>query len=84
MHCVDLGESFSNAYFLAKFRFDTAENEPSKVCPIEPNPTINISAGGAKRGDDPRARAAFHVGAKRPVRRTPLLLAETTSWVGSR
>ena len=73
----------SNAYLvvLAKFGFDTAENEPSKVCPIEPNPTINISAGGAKRGDDPRARAAFHVGEKRPVRRTPLLLAETTGWV---
>ena len=43
VHCVDLGESFhvffrrelSNAYFLAKFRFDTAENEPSKVCPID-------------------------------------------------
>ena len=27
----------SNAYFLAKFRFDAAENEPSKVCPIEPS-----------------------------------------------
>ena len=25
----------SNAYFLAKFRFDTAEKEPFKVCPIE-------------------------------------------------
>ena len=25
----------SNSYFLAKFRFDTAENEPAKVCPIE-------------------------------------------------
>ena len=24
----------SNTYFLAKFRFDTAENEPSKVCRI--------------------------------------------------
>ena len=22
----------SNAYFLAKFRFDTAENEPAKIC----------------------------------------------------
>ena len=22
----------SNAYFLAKFRFDTAENEPPKIC----------------------------------------------------
>ena len=31
VHCVDLGESFqsySNVYFLAKFRFDTAENDP--------------------------------------------------------
>ena len=25
----------SNAYLLAKFSFDTAENEPSQVCPIE-------------------------------------------------
>ena len=25
----------SNAYFLAKFGFDTAENEPYQVCPIE-------------------------------------------------
>ena len=25
----------SNAYFLAKFGFDTAENEPCQVCPIE-------------------------------------------------
>ena len=25
----------SNAHFLAKFCFDTSENEPSKVCPIE-------------------------------------------------
>ena len=25
----------SNAYLLAKIRFDTAENEPSKACPIE-------------------------------------------------
>ena len=24
----------SNAYLLAKFRFDTAENEPSKVCEL--------------------------------------------------
>ena len=25
----------SNAYLFAKFGFDTAENEPCKVCPIE-------------------------------------------------
>ena len=50
VHRVDLGESSphapflnllfeqianSNEYLLAKFGFDTAENEPSKVCPIE-------------------------------------------------
>ena len=39
VHCVDFGESFlfetdsyTNAYFLAKFGFDTTENEPCKVC----------------------------------------------------
>ena len=33
VHFVDLGKSFpnSNAYLLAKFGFDTAENEPFKV-----------------------------------------------------
>ena len=39
VHCVDLGESFptsySNEYLLAKFGFDTAENEPCKVCPVK-------------------------------------------------
>ena len=28
-------QELSNAYFLAKFGFDTAENEPSKVCPTK-------------------------------------------------
>ena len=28
-------DSYSNAYLLAKFGFDTAENEPCKVWPIE-------------------------------------------------
>ena len=31
VHSVDLGESFLT---LAKFGFDTAKNEPSKVCPL--------------------------------------------------
>ena len=31
VHCVDLG--VSNEYLLAKFGFDTAENEPCKVFP---------------------------------------------------
>ena len=48
MHCEDLGslsrslfldllfepDSYSNEYLLATFGFDTAENEPCKVCPI--------------------------------------------------
>ena len=34
MHCVDLGESFQTHIYLQKFRFDTAENEPCKVCRI--------------------------------------------------
>ena len=36
MHCVDLGEGFPKSiyYLLAKFGFDTAENEPCKVCPL--------------------------------------------------
>ena len=37
VHCVDLDESFQTHiyYLLAKFGFDTAENEPCQVCPIE-------------------------------------------------
>ena len=31
----------SNAYFLAKFGLGTAENEPSKVCPIERPRTLH-------------------------------------------
>ena len=27
-------QNFSNEYFLAKFGFDTAENEPFQVCPL--------------------------------------------------
>ena len=37
MHCVDLGESFQTHilnYFLENFGFDTAENEPCKICPL--------------------------------------------------
>ena len=36
MHCRDLGESFPTSiyYLLAKFGFDTAENERCKICPL--------------------------------------------------
>ena len=39
----------SNEYFLAKFRFDTAENEPFKVC-------RSLPAGAAARSRRPRRR----------------------------
>ena len=36
----------SNAYLLAKFCFDTAENEPSKVYPIGRRRAAELRAGG--------------------------------------
>ena len=38
----------SNAYFLAKFGFDTAENEPCQVCPIAP------TQAHPRAGEEPR------------------------------
>ena len=37
---------FSNEYLLAKFGFDTAENEPCKVCPLSVyrSPRFAVSA----------------------------------------
>ena len=49
----------SNAYLLAKFGFDTAENEPCKVCPI-PQRVQQVSAsslrgvGAGAGGREPR------------------------------
>ena len=34
MHCVDLGESYSNEYSVSNFGFDTTENELCKFCPL--------------------------------------------------
>ena len=64
----------SNAYFLAKFRFDTAENEPCKVCTIErcnpppslPLPTHRSNTGGAAA---PRPDCAGGVLRRRPPAR---------------
>ena len=39
----------SNAYLLAKFRFDTAENEPAKILQNLPILLIGCPAGGAER-----------------------------------
>ena len=47
----------SNAYLLAKFGFDTAENEPSKVCPIEPSRSHGAEGGGGTAAER-RARTA--------------------------
>ena len=54
----------SNAYFLAKFRFDTAENEPAKIanfCKQDSNqstaakvPLGGPSRAGSRRGSAPR------------------------------
>ena len=43
VNLVDLVKELSNEYLLAKFGFDTAENEPLKVClilPYLPRPEI--------------------------------------------
>ena len=57
MHCVDLGESFQThtEYLLAKFRFDTAENEPSKVCPTSRvrSQVTQRKGAGPRSGDQP-------------------------------
>ena len=39
----------SNAYFRAKFGFDTAENEPCQVCPIPRNAAASGSRGTWRR-----------------------------------
>ena len=53
VYCVDLGESFhmSIYYLLAKFGFDTAKNEPTKVCPLSVYRSprfVSVREGGDK------------------------------------
>ena len=56
----------SNAYFLAKFRFDTAENKPAKKLQnfanfpnfANPNPLMSSAAATPERGPAERARAS--------------------------
>ena len=61
--CCRSRRELSNAYLLAKCGFDTAENEPCKVCPIESCPAdllCEAERGGAhERGRV--AEAADHV-----------------------
>ena len=61
VHCVDLGESFQNAYLLAKFGFDTAENEPSKVCPIAASGTCSEPTGSASACSRTYSPSHIHV-----------------------
>ena len=63
----------SNAYFLAKFGFDTAENEPCKVCPI----SVNTEAGGAES-------VAARVNERAAARRDLQLHAEDPEVLGRR
>ena len=60
----------SNEYLFAKFGFDTAENEPCKVCPIErcrsqragAEPRRRHGAAPAHRGGPRRLRAGAAAG----------------------
>ena len=55
----------SNEYFLAKFGFDTAENERSKVCPSRPEATCQCK--GQLRAQLPHSsRHGFQGLQKRP------------------
>ena len=40
----------SNAYFVVKFRFDTDENEPAKICKIFPKNANPVPDEGLRRG----------------------------------
>ena len=48
----------SNAYFLAKSGFDTAENEPCQVCPLPRNAAASVTSapGALFRGAGPAQR----------------------------
>ncbi len=69
----------SNAYFLAKFRFDTAENEPAKNLQnfakfanfADPNPLLRHDqhARPRRRRPDDAPREPAVEGARRPLRR---------------
>ena len=70
----------SNAYFLAKFGFDTAENEPCQVCPI-PREKPFCHVAGASRGDLDLMRGGDvlrNVLPRRELQVTELALLHTT------
>ena len=62
--CRSRGE-LSNAYLLAKFGFDTAENEPSKFCLVDRpdddlartrSPEREARRGGPRGGKGPKSK----------------------------
>ena len=57
----------SNAYFLAKFYFDTAENEPAKNCNI-----TNLQFPNNCKGPDPRGAGPAAVARGAPDHRPSL------------
>ena len=63
----------SNAYFLAKFGFDTAENEPCQVCPI--GLSVGVRAVDAGAGAEERPHAPLRVTKKMSLGRPVLVRA---------
>ena len=61
VHCVDLGESFPTSiyYLLAKFGFDTAENELSKVCRSKQAIPTPGHKSGSGNGNERHAWSSF-------------------------
>ena len=75
LHCVDLGESFPKSicmYLLAKFGFDTAESEPSKVGtdPVYPDCVPeNVRYGRSRERDRAHSTGEIWCGRGGAVRR---------------
>ena len=77
----------SNAYFLAKFRFDTAENEPAKnlqnsrKCIFRKSPRGGCtSGGGGPRGEEERQA---HPSPVRPRRHRSPIACRSAIWQNS-
>ena len=73
----------SNAYFLAKFRFDTAENEPAKN--LQDFSRLSIQAAGDRRlaARSEQATLLLRHPARLSRSRWPAQVAYT-HWIGSR
>ena len=58
----------SNAYFIAKFRFDTAEKEPAKILLIFPILLTLVGSGAPLQHDQQDGRRGPHPDLSRPLR----------------